>query len=114
MTSIIKPSTVRVAESNSAAVDRYKEMRAAVMNIAPEDKLACEIIITCQLALLGQEVAFKFHAMRLMELNVSKERLEQFILAGLGVTLLLPQVARTLDWLAQAQEDFLASRKESR
>lgn len=108
MQSILKPSTVRVAQANPVAVDRYKEMRGAVMSISEEDRTTSEIVITCQLALLGQEAAFKFHVIRLLQLNVAKERLEQFILAGLGVTLILPQAARALDWIEDAHRDFMA------
>ena len=108
MTAKLKPSTVRVAESNPAAVDRYKDMRAAVMAIPEVDKMFCEILITCQLATLGHEGAFKIHAQRLFQLNVSRERLEQFILAGLGVTMVIPEVARTLDWIEQAHREHVA------
>lgn len=100
----MKPSSVRVAESNAAAVDHYKQMRGAVMAMPEADKATVEIILTCQLALLGQENAFKFHALRLFESGVSRERLERFVLAGLGVTLVIPQVARALDWIAESHE----------
>jgi alkylhydroperoxidase/carboxymuconolactone decarboxylase family protein YurZ len=63
-------------------------------------------VITSQLALLGQENAFKMHAIRLFELGVSRERLQQVILCGLGVTFVIPQIASTLDWIDDAHKRF--------
>ena len=98
----MKASTTRVAEANAPAVARYKEMRAALMDAPGVDRTLCEIVITSQLALLGHEVPFKLHAMRLFELGVSREKLEHVILAGLGVTLVIPQAAQVLDWIEYA------------
>jgi hypothetical protein len=102
----MKASTTRVAEVNALAVARYKDMRAALMDAADADRTLCEIVVTSQLALLGHEVAFKLHAMRLFELKVSKEQLEQIILAGLGVTFVIPQAAQALDWVEQAHQQY--------
>ena len=98
----MKPSTTRVAEVNAAAVTHYKAMRQAVLNVSDDDRTLCEIVITSQLALLGHEGPFKIHAMRLFELGVTRQRLEQIILAGLGVTFVIPQAASVLDWIEQA------------
>jgi len=98
----MKASTTRVAEVNAQAVARYKDMRAALLDVPGVDRRLCEIVVTSQLALLGHEVAFKLHAMRLFELDVSKEQLEQVILAGLGVTFVIPQAAQVLDWIDEA------------
>jgi len=106
----MKPSTARVAEVNVAAVARYKEMRAVVMDVPEHEKKLFEIIITSQLALLGHEVPFKLHAARLFELGVEKEQLQQVILAGLGVTFVIPQIAVALDWIDAAHANFLAAK----
>jgi hypothetical protein len=103
----MKASTTRVAEVNESAVARYKEMRAAVLAAPHADRALCEIVVTSQLALLGHEGPFKLHAMRLFELEVAKEQLQQVILAGLGVTFVIPQVAQALDWIEQAHEQHL-------
>ncbi|UUZ77252.1 hypothetical protein LP414_08140 [Polaromonas sp. P1(28)-13] len=84
MTTSRRASTTIVAGVNPTAVDRYKEMRNALMNAPGIDRTMCEVVITCQLALLGHEVPFKIHALRLRELNISKEQLQQVILAGVG------------------------------
>jgi hypothetical protein len=105
----MKPSTARVAEVNPQAVARYKDMRAALMDEPGTDRLLREIVITSQLALLGHEVAFKVHAIRLFEQKVTRSQLEQVILAGLGVTFVIPQAAQALDWIAQAHERFHAA-----
>ncbi|MFZ4286365.1 hypothetical protein [Variovorax sp. HJSM1_2] len=105
----MKASTVRVAEVNQAAVTRYKEMRSALLPSEDGDERRwCEIVITSQLALLGHEVPFKLHAIRLFELKVSKEQLERVILWGVGVTFLLPQAAQVLDWIDEAHRSFVA------
>ena len=100
----MKASTARVAEVNAPAVARYKEMRDEFRNRPGLDPMLCEILITTQLALLGHEVAFKLHAQRLFELGVTKERLDDLVLVGLGVTMVIPHAAKTLNWVAEAYE----------
>lgn len=100
----MKASTARVAEVNLPAVAHYKAMRAALLDVPGPDRTLCEIVVTAQLASLGHQVPFKLHALQLFELGVSREQLEQVILAGLGVTLLMPQAAQVLDWIQQACE----------
>jgi hypothetical protein len=102
-----KPATARVAEVNAKAVDRYKEMREALMSAQDIDRNLCEIVITTQLALLGYERPFKIHATRLFALNISKELVQQAILAGVGVTFVMAEAARALDWLDEAHEEFV-------
>lgn len=103
----MKASTIRVAEVNPAAVARYKEMRGALMALEDADERRwCEVMITSQLALLGHEGPFKLHAIRLFEMNVSKEQLQRVILAGVGVTFVLPQAAQALDWIEEAHLSF--------
>lgn len=104
----MKASTARVAEVNPQAVARYKEMRDEFRNRPGFDATLCEILITTQLALLGHEVAFKLHAQRLFELNVTKERVDDLILVGLGVTFVIPHAAKVLNWVAEAHELHLA------
>ncbi|UUZ77196.1 hypothetical protein LP414_07765 [Polaromonas sp. P1(28)-13] len=98
------PSTTRVVQVNPQAVEHYKAMRGALLGVPGADKLLCEIVVTSQLALLGHEVPFKIHATKLFESQVSREQLEQVILAGLGVTFVIPQAARVLDWIAHAHD----------
>lgn len=107
MKAYMKPATARVAEVNAPAVDRYKEMREAFLSAEGVDRMLCEIVITSQLALLGYERPFKIHATRLFSLNISKERIEQVILAGVGVTLIMAEAARALDWLDEAHAEFI-------
>lgn len=104
----VKPSAARVAEVNPGAVERYKEMREALLNAPSMDRTTLEIVITSQLALLGHEVAFKFHAIRLFELGITHEQLQQVILAGLGATFVIPQAARALDWIEAAHGEYAA------
>ncbi len=105
----MKASTLRVAEVNAAAVERYKEMRSVLMAASGEDRTWCEIVVTTQLGLLGHEVPFKLHAKRLFELSISKERLQNVVLAGVGVTFVLPQAALVLDWIDEAYQQYQQS-----
>ena len=93
---------------NAAASDDVA-MRLLARAGDRRDRLLREIVITSQLALLGHEVAFKVHAIRLFEQKVTRSQLEQVILAGLGVTFVIPQAAQALDWIAQAHERFHAA-----
>lgn len=103
----MQASTHRVAQSNDAAIQHYKAMRSSLMDIPGLDRTLCEIVVTSQLALLGHEIPFKLHAMRLFELKVTRATLEQVILAGVGVTFVLPQAAQALDWIADAEAQFM-------
>ena len=93
-----KPSTARLAEVNPQAIAHYKEMRAMVMPAPGVDAAICEAVLAMQLAVRGNEVPFKVHAMRAMEQSVPLAHLEGLLLAGVGVSLLagddLPMVAR--------------------
>ncbi|TPQ26626.1 hypothetical protein [Cupriavidus pinatubonensis] len=108
----LTPSTVTVGEVNAPAVARYKEMRAELMQAPSDERELYEIVVTSQLALLGQETAFKLHAIRLFEMKISKERLQQVILAGLGVTFVIPQAAQVLEWIAQAYDQYSRTNEE--
>lgn len=98
----MKTSTARVAEVNPEAVSHYKNMREALTEADEADRSLFELVIASQLALRGHETAFKIHAVRLFETGISRKKLEQVILAGLGVTLVIPEAARILDWVADA------------
>jgi hypothetical protein len=98
-----KPSSVRLAEVNPEAMACYKQMRARVMPAPGVDAATCEIVLAMQLALRGQELPFKIHAMRAMGLGVSLAQLEALLLAGVGVSLVVGEAARALDWLREAQ-----------
>lgn len=112
MKAYMKPATAKVAEVNAKAVDRYKEMREAFLSAEGVDKTLCEIVITSQLALLGYERPFKIHATRLFGLKISKEQVQQVILAGVGVTFIMAEAARALDWLDEAHDEFVAPAPE--
>lgn len=99
-----KPSTSIVAGINSSAIAHYREMRHAFLNAPGIDRTMCEVVITAQLALLGHEIPFKIHALRLKELNVSKEQLQHVLLAGVGVTCVVCEAARAIEWLDQAYQ----------
>jgi hypothetical protein len=109
MESPLKTSTARVAEANPRAVALYKEMRGELLKGDDLDAALCETLIVTQLALLGHEAAFKMHAQRLFGLGISRERLDRLVLVGLGVTFVIPQAAKSLEWVSEAHEFYLAN-----
>jgi hypothetical protein len=104
-----KPSTARLAEVNPEAMACYKQMRARVMPAPGTDAAMCEIMLAMQLALRGHELPFKIHAMRAMTQGVSLARLEGLLMAGVGVSLIVFEAARALEWLHEAHAEFAAS-----
>ena len=106
-----KSSTTRIAEISPAAIGHYKDMRAVLTNAPGVDPTSCEIVLACQLAMLGYEVPFKIHASRALALGVSKERMQGLILAGVGLTMLVYQAARALEWLDEACAESNAEKR---
>lgn len=101
-----KPSTARLAEVNPDAMAHYKQMRALVMPAPGVDAATCEIVLAMQLALRGHEQPFKIHAMRAMAHGVTLAQLEGLLMAGVGVSLIVCEAARALDWLREAHVEF--------
>lgn len=87
----------------------YKEMRARVMPATGADTATCEIVLAMQLAMRGHEVPFKIHAMRAMAQGVPLVQLEALLMAGVGVSLIVCEAARALDWLREAHAEFQRS-----
>lgn len=112
MSSVLRPATAKVGAVNAQAVERYKEMRKALMEVPEADQKTCEIVHACQLAALGVEISFKMHAIRLFDLKVSKEALQHIIVSGVGVTLIIGQAARVLDWIEEAHAHYLGTRQQ--
>lgn len=105
-TTEIKPATARLAEVSPEAIAHYKQMRALVMPAPGVDAPTCEIVLCMQLALRGHEVPFKVHAMRAIAMGIPRQQLEGLLLAGVGVSLIVCEAARALDWLSEAHEEL--------
>jgi alkylhydroperoxidase/carboxymuconolactone decarboxylase family protein YurZ len=99
-------STTRLAEVNPEAMEHYRQMRARVMPVPGIDAGTCEIVLAMQLALLGHEAPFKIHATRAMAQGVSLAQLEALVMAGVGVTLIVFEAARAVEWLREAHAEF--------
>lgn len=109
MPKIRKASTAVIAEVNPRAIAHYKEMRNVILDVPAADRALCELAITCQLALLGHEVPFKIHALRLRDFDISRTQIQQAILAGIGVTCVMCEAAQAIEWLNQAYDETGAS-----
>jgi hypothetical protein len=105
MPQIRRASTAVIAEVNPRAIAHYREMRSVILDVPAADRAMCELVITCQLALLGHEVPFKIHALRMRDFNVSKTQIQQAILAGVGVTCVMCEAAQAIEWLNQAYDE---------
>ena len=81
-------------------------MRTAGLGAPDLDRKASELVIAAQLALLGHEAPFKIHATRALELGVSKAQFQSLILACVGVTMIVCEAARALQWLDELGEDI--------
>ncbi|TPQ40946.1 hypothetical protein C2U69_08885 [Cupriavidus pinatubonensis] len=99
-----------VASGNPQAYEYYKRMREEFATAEEVDKKTYETIVVVQFAMLGKEVQFKIHAIRLFSLGCSKEYLQALLLVGLGLTVIMCDAARALKWTDEAYEEFLASR----
>ncbi|CAD6558157.1 hypothetical protein LMG28727_06546 [Paraburkholderia kirstenboschensis] len=77
-------------------------MRAVLLPPGNVDAALCEIVLTVQFAVLGEETSFKIHALRSLTLGASKTQLRGALMAGLGVTLVAFETARALAWLDEA------------
>ncbi|MGO4329020.1 hypothetical protein AB4Z48_29960 [Cupriavidus sp. 2TAF22] len=97
-----------IAAVNPQALGHYKQMRAALGNAETLDETTYETIIAVQFALLGKEVQFKIHAIRLFSLGLSKEHVQAVVLAGAGLTIIMCEAARALTWADEAYEEFQA------
>jgi hypothetical protein len=100
-----KSSTARLAEVNPQAMACYRDMRAHVMPAPGVEAATCETVLAMQLAVRGQEVPFKIHAMRAMAQGVALAQLEALLMAGVGLTLLVSEAARAVGWLREADEE---------
>ena len=95
-------STARLVQVNPEAMACYKEMSARVMPAPGVDPATCEIVLAMQLALCGHEAPFKIHAQRAMALGVSLDQLQGLLMAGVGVSLVVFEAARAVEWLREA------------
>ena len=101
-----KRSSARLAEINPEAMALYQQMRARVMPAPGVDAATCEIVLAMQLALLGHKEPFKIHATRALQHGVSLQQLQALVLAGVGVTSIAFEAARTLEWLQETQAEL--------
>lgn len=104
-----RSSTALLMEVNPQAMADYRQMRAKVMPAPGVDAATCEIVLAMQLALLGHEVPFKIHAMRAMRLGIALHQMEALLLASVGVSMVVGDAARALNWLREASEELRAN-----
>lgn len=107
-TTYAKSSSEILAAGNPLAHEHYKRMREALGSADALDQKTYETVIAVQFAMLGKEVQFKIHAIRLFALGLSKEYVQAVVLAGLGLTVIMCEAARALTWTDEAYDEFLA------
>ena len=96
---ISRPPTVCLGEVSPEARDQYRQMRTTLIATGPLDAATCELINVVGFAMLGYETSFKVHAKRLVEGGMAKAAIQQAVIATLGATTVIYQVARALDWI---------------
>lgn len=105
----VRSSSEIIAVENAEAHGHYKRMRDALGSAGELDQKTYETVIAVQFALLGKEVQFKIHAIRLFSLGLPKEYLRAVVLVGLGLTVIMCDAARALSWTDEAYDEFLAN-----
>lgn len=100
-----RPPTVCLGEVSPDARDQYRQLRTTLMASGPLDAATCELINVVGLAMLGYEPSFKLHAKRLVDGGMPKAAIQQAVIATLGATTVLYQVALALDWIDEVCGD---------
>jgi len=94
-----KPPSQRVGELNKNVADLFQALREATLTSGPLDRSTCEMIVVAGFAALNCETSFKTHSRRLVKMNVPKATLQHAVLATLGATTVIYQVANALEWI---------------
>ena len=98
-----------IAAANPQAFAHYKPMREAFGNADSLDRKTYETVIAVQFALLGKEVQFKVHAMRLFALGLSRQDVQALVLAGAGLTVIMCEAAQAATWAEEAYDEYQAA-----
>ncbi|TPQ26633.1 hypothetical protein [Cupriavidus pinatubonensis] len=104
----VRSTSEIIAAANPPAFGHFKLMREAFGNDKALDERTYETVIAVQFALLGKEVQFKIHAMKLFSLGFSREYVRALVLAGAGATVIMCEAARAVTWTDEAHDEFQA------
>ena len=99
MTPLNPTPTTRLAEVSPEGADTFRKLREQMLQSGPLDNTTCELIVVSGFAQLGWESSFKIHARRLVRANVAKAVLQHAVMAPLGATTVVYQVALALKWI---------------
>jgi len=99
MTSLNPTPTTRLAEVSPEGADSFRKLREQMLQSGPLDNTTCELIVISGFAQLGWESSFKIHALRLVRAHVAKAVLQHAVMAPLGATTVVYQVALALKWI---------------
>ena len=99
----------RLRQANECVADAFKTFRDAARAAGPLDRATIELIMIAGFATAGHQEPFKNHVRRALQSNVSKETLQQVVIATLGATSVLPAVANALRWIDEVEAEPSAS-----
>lgn len=100
-----KPPSEWLGSVSPDARDEYRALRKTLMASGPLGADVCELINVVGFAMLDYEASFKIHAKRLVDGGMPKLAIQQALIATLGATTVLYQVARALAWIDELYAD---------
>ena len=97
----------RLREASELTGKAWQIFRDAARDCGPLDRATIELIIIAGFATGGHQEPFKNHVRRALQANVSKGTLQQVVIATLGATAVLPNVANALRWIDEVEAGLL-------
>ena len=99
----------RLREASELTGKAWQIFRDAARDCGPLDRATIELIIIAGFATGGHQEPFKNHVRRALQANVGKNTLQQVVIATLGATAVLPNVANALRWIDEVEAALLKS-----
>ena len=97
----------RLREASELAGKAWQIFRDAARDCGPLDRATIELIMIAGFATGAHQEPFKNHVRRALQANVSKGTLQQVVIATLGATAVLPNVANALRWIDEVEAGLL-------
>lgn len=100
------PPSGQLRKANKGVANAFKTFRDAARTSGPLDHATIELILIAGFATAGHQEPFKNHVLRARQSGISKEALQQAVIATLGATAVLPAVANALRWIDEVDNQL--------
>jgi alkylhydroperoxidase/carboxymuconolactone decarboxylase family protein YurZ len=84
----------------------FRAMRKALVAAGPLSHDTCELILISSFAAHGFERSFKIHALRALQMGMTKDALAHATMITLGATTALLTTTNALTWLDEVYDEF--------